>query len=369
MTRFRTLFLLAAIAVLATALVACGGDDGGGGADEDPQKILTATFSGDKDRVQSGVIDLSLDVNVEGDQGGEFSATLTGPFQSEDDAKLPELDLEATADASGSGQDFNFEGGLITTADAAFVNYNGTDYEVDRSIYDQVKTQFEQTAEQNKEAQEDPGEAFKALGIENPEELLTNLTNEGEEDVEGTTTTHISGDLDVDRTVEAFKEGLNSSALEALGATGQLPSGAQLDQVKDAVKEASFDIYTGTDDDILRRFTLALLIEPPSGSGVNSVDVNFDLTLGGVNEDQTIEAPADARPLSDLLEQFGIDPSSLGALGGLGGLGGTGGGTGTTPAPEAPASPGGGDPQAYLDCIAKAQDAADLTACNELAPQ
>ncbi|MEK6278647.1 MAG: hypothetical protein AABM29_11615 [Actinomycetota bacterium] len=366
MSRFRLLFAIAAITALATGLVACGG--GGGGSDEDPQKVLDATFSGDHAKVDSGNLDISLDVNVEGDQGGSLSASVSGPFQSEGENKIPSLDLAAKIDASGQGQDFNFEGGLITTPDSAFINYNGTDYEIDKSLFDQFKTAIESAAQQNQQNQQSGAEILKQLGIDDPQALLTNLSNDGEQDVEGTNTIHISGDLDVDKTVDAFKTLLsNASALGGLGGvdTSQLPSDAELDQVKQAIKEAHFDVYTGVDDDILRRFTVALVLEPPAGSGTGTINVDFDVTLGGVNEDQTIEAPSNAKPLSDLLQQFGIDPSALGALGSLGGIGGTGGTGGSGGSlPALPGgTPSGGDPQQYLDCVSQAQDAADLEAC------
>ena len=371
MSRFRILFLLVALAALATGLVACGGGDDGGGSDENPQKVLSDTFSSDHENIKSGNVDITFDIDVKGDQGGTLTASLGGPFQSEGDNKIPSLDFDAKVDASGNGQDFSFDGGLITTPDQAFVNYNGTDYEVDRSIYDQLKTSLE--SQQNSQQQQSGKELLKRLGINDPNELLTNVKNEGTEDVEGTDTIHVSGDLDVDTAVEALKNLANDPQLRALGAGGQLPSGSQLDQVKDAVKQAHFDVYTGSDDDILRRFTVALAIEPPSGSGVDTIDLNFDVTLSGVNEDQTIEAPANAKPLSDLLQQFGIDPSSLGQLGALGANSGGSGSTGGGSSSSGSGSSGGGAPssaaaQKYLDCVSKANNAADLQQCQSVAP-
>ncbi len=75
------------------------------------------------------------------------------------------------------------------------------------------------------------------------------------------------------------------------------------------------------------------------------------MRLGGVNEEQTIEAPTDAQPIDDLLSQFGLSEADIEAalegystqfgIGGLGttglggstdlgggGLGGSGGGGG-----------------------------------------
>ena len=53
---------------------------------------------------------------------------------------------------------------------------------------------------------------------------------------------------------------------------------------------------------------------------MESVDLGLSIAISDVNEDQTIEAPADALPLEDLLGQLG----GLGALGGLEGLDGAG---------------------------------------------
>jgi hypothetical protein len=79
-----------------------------------------------------------------------------------------------------------------------------------------------------------------------------------------------------------------------------------------------------------------MAIVPPASAEaeVSSVDVDFSVTLSDVNEPQTISAPSDAKPITDLLSQFGI--GAAGPLGSLGG-GSVGG--------------GGGPSAAYLDCI------------------
>jgi hypothetical protein len=372
-SRFRILFAIFAAAILATALVACGG--GGDSGNEDPQQVLDQTFSSDNEDVNSGNLDISLGIDVSGDQGGSFDASVSGPFESQGKNKIPKFDLDAKVDTSGQGQDVNFEGGLISTGDSAFVGYNGTDYEIDKSLFDQFQAAFESAAAQNAQQTQNTGDVLKQLGIDDPKSLLTNLSNDGDTDVEGTETTHISGDLDVNKTVDAFKSVLsNAGALGSLGGvdTSQLPTPAQLDQVKSAIKQAHFDIYSGKDDHILRRFTITLSIEPPSGSGVDTIDVNFDLTIGGVNESQTIEAPSNPKPFSDLLSALGVPAQLLDQLGGgaLGNLGGSSGGTGSgTPSvPDLGGSAQAQQAQKYLQCIAKANSAADLQACQGLAP-
>ena len=219
MSRFRLLFAIAVLVALATALVACGGDDNGGGGSEDPQKVLDQTFSGDNEKVDSGNLSIKLNVEATGDDGGTLDAELSGPFESEGENKVPKFDLTANASLSAQpDEDFSFDGGLTSTGDAAFVGYNGTDYEVDQSLFDQFKQQVESAAgQQNAEPAEQPA-AARALGIEDPQSLLTNLTNEGTEDVEGTETTTSPATSMSTKTVDAFKNLLsNASLLGQLG--------------------------------------------------------------------------------------------------------------------------------------------------------
>jgi hypothetical protein len=361
--RLRLLASIFVVVLLAAGLVACGGDDDGGGADEDPQKVLDETFTGDHEDVESGNFSLTFNADVSGPDGGQLDLELGGPFETQGENEVPRFDISANASATGEDA-FDFEGGLISTGDAAFVSYKGTDYEVDQGLFDRFSDQVESAqGEEQEQNEQSVQRLLDALGIEDPTELLTNLTNEGTADVEGTETVHVSGDLDVDRTVEAFKSLIaNASLLGQLGGgTSQLPDPEQLDQVKDAIKEAHFDLYSGADDNILRRLQISIVIE----QGDNSADLGFDFTLSGVNESQTIDAPSGARPFRDLLEELGVGPEILQQLGGIGALGGGAGG-------GAPIVPGGGAGQSqqlqYLQCLSQARSAAQLQECEELLP-
>lgn len=359
MRRFRLLLAISVLAALATALVACGDDDGDSGG-EDPQTVINQTFSGDNEKVESGNLSLTLDVDVSGDEDASVDAELSGPFESQGEGDVPRFALTASASGSGGGDDFSFDGGLTSTGDAAYVNYKDSDYEVDQSLFDRFAAQIESASgQQGQGDQQGAQQLLDALGIQEPTELLTNLTNEGTEDVEGTETVHVSGDLDVDKLVESVK-GLigNASLLGQLGGdTSQLPDPDQLDVVKDAVKEAHFDIYSGVDDHILRRLGVSLSIEAEG----DSADIGFDLTLSDVNEPQTIDAPANPKPFRDLLGDLGVPAQALDQLGGLGGSDGS-------TAPTVPTTPDADAAQRYLSCIAQANTAADLQQCQSLAP-
>ena len=133
--------------------------------------------------------------------------------------------------------------------------------------------------------------------------------------MDGQDTIHIHGDANVDQIVSD----LQKIAQQTPGGPSQKLTPSQLDQVKSAIKDASVDVYSGTDDHLLRKLSLSLSIAPPAGSGVSSVKVDFSVTISDVNQPQTITAPSGAKPISGLLSQFGI--SGLGPLGSLGGAG------------------------------------------------
>jgi hypothetical protein len=364
LTRIR-LLSLAAVAMLGTGLLAgCGGD---GGGDEDPQQVLDETFNNDE-TVTSGVLDLSLSGSAEGEQGGNIDASLNGPFQS-DEGKFPELDLTATVSGEGGGQSIDFTGGLITTTDAAFVNFQDTNYEVPKPFFQQLQQATKQAQAQGGGQDQDPGAIFDQLGID-PSGWLTNLENEGDEDVEGTETVHIHGDANMPQILDDLQ-----SAAEQTGTGTDQLTPDQLSQVEEAVTEASIDVFSGTEDRILRRLVLNLGLEAPpeaAASGVETVDVEFSLTLSDVNQPQTIEAPSGAQPFSQLEQDLGLPPGLLeGALegGGLspslgsgdlggGGLGGGGGGAG-----GGGAGGGGGSGAAYAKCLQQATTPEEIQAC------
>ena len=101
----------------------------------------------------------------------------------------------------------------------------------------------------------------------------------------------------------------------------------QKSQVIAAVKDPRVEIYTGKDDQILRRMVVNLAIDEQQSATTGTVA--FDLSILDLNEDQEITAPDDAKPFDELLGQ-------------LGGLGLGGGGLGGSSGEQRPAPSGGG---------------------------
>ncbi len=378
MSRLRAFLVFAAVLALAVVLVACGGSSSN---NEDPHKVVdNATLKG----IKSGNLSLALSVNAKGKEGGNIDVNLSGPFQSEGGEKLPQLDMTAKVNGSFTGKNVNFEGGLVLLPSTAYVKYKGVSYEVDPTTFSYVKSALKQAQQKGgatgKSGSSACQEAASKLKFS---EFMENLKNEGNADVGGTTTTKVSGDLNVPKAIEAFmKLAENPACSSQLGATGSLSQLGQLGKAKGeiekAVKTAHIDLYVGSDH-IVRRAVVQLTIEPPKGSskGPESVELSLDLSLSGVNQKQTIEAPQGAKPLNELFLKLGINPIELlgkGGSGGLGGLlkglGGSAGGTGgmggssggsTTPKPSG--GPSAEKQQAYLKCLQSAKTAADIQKC------
>lgn len=356
-SRLRFILLFALLA-LSFGLVACGGGDGGDAANEDVDQLLEETFSGDK-TVDSGELDLKLEIAAEGsaELQDPVNISLTGPFQSTGDKKLPEFQLDVSLE--GAGQ--NFQAGATSTGDKGYVNFNGTDYVVSDEIFAQFKQGYEQAQEQASGKEESP--SLSTLGID-PRNWLTNAKNEGEAKVGDDDAVKITGDVDVPKLLDDVNAALEKARSLSLQGAGDLPTkltDEQRKQVEEALEDVRVEIYTGAEDKILRRMLIDLSLKAPEGTeDFDTADVTIDFSITGVNEDQEVEAPADPKPLDELLGQFG-------GLG-LGGLGGSAGGSAT---PGAGSGQGGGASsealEEYSNCVRDAgTDAAKAQQCAEL---
>ena len=316
MTRSLQAILLALIAALALAVGACGGGSSGDSASEDTDvdTLLSETFNGKDKKIESGKLDVKLDVDAKGAEGvnGPIKLSVSGPFQTEGEQKLPKFDIDFAFE--GAGQ--SIKAGLTSTGTKGFVNFQGTEYVVSDQVFQQFKTGYEQAQSQGSKQSD---QSLSSLGLD-PRQWLTNPKNEGDAKVGDDDTIKITGGIDVNKLLDDVNKALAKTRELGVQGTDQLPSqltAEQRKQVTDAVKNPRVEIYTGKDDKILRRMVIALSITDPQGSS-GSADIKFDLAISDLNKDQEISEPSGAKPFDQLLSQ-------LGGLG-LGGLGGAGGG-------------------------------------------
>jgi hypothetical protein len=374
LSRFRILALFATLAALATALAACGG----GSSSDDPQAVVeNATLEG----VRSGELDLSLRVESSGAEGGNLELSLAGLFQGQGGENLPQLDLDVQATGKVKGESIDFDGGVVLLTDRAYVNYEGTEYEVDPTTFGFIKSSLEQAQKQGSEGDAgNPTACQKAVSGLKVSEFAKGLKDEGSADVDGTSTTKVSGELNAGKAIDALIDLTEDPACSAqLEAAGPLPLG-ELEKAKrevsTALKRSHVELYVG-DDDIIRKVVAEFTVAP---KGEGTVDVQLEFSLGGVNEDQQIGAPSGAvKPLEALFLKLGINPLELleeatsgGGLGGLlekldsqssdGGGGSTGGGSGGSE----PSSGESSDQSAYLQCLQNAETPVDLQNCASL---
>jgi hypothetical protein len=358
MTRFRPALLLSLIAAVALALAACGSDEGSGGeqasASTDVNELLTQTFTGSK-KLKSGNVDLKLQIEAQGGESqldGPVSISLKGPFQAQDGGKLPKFKLDAAVE--GAGQ--SIQAGATSTGDKGFISFQGTDYAVDDQVFQQFKAGFEEAQKSGS----DEGQSFASLGMD-PRKWLTDPKNEGEVKVGDDDTIKITGGIDVGKLLDDINNALGKASSLGLQGAGEVPeklTDEQRQQVLDAVKDPRVEIYTGKDDQILRRMVVNLGVQD-TGSGTSGT-VAFDVSITDLNEDQDIAEPADAKPFDQLLGQ-------LGGLG-LGGAAASGSGSGSA---DDGSSSSGGDSAADLEkfskCIEDAgEDVDKARKCSEL---
>src|SRR4029078_7244587 len=105
----------------------------------------------------------------------------------------------------------------------------------------------------------------------------------------GVETTHVSAKVNVGNLLDA----LNEAVKKAPTVSGRLSAPTQLteqqkEQVTKYVKNPTFDVYVGKDDNIIRRISFDVKIEVPQGQsaqlgGFSGGQLSFNLQLANVN--------------------------------------------------------------------------------------
>ena len=217
---------------------------GGGEDTEDVQNLLDKAFS---NSINSADLKVDASIQLKGspslDKPVRISAT--GPFRS-NEGKLPSADIELKVGDDGGGQTITT--GFLSTGDRAFVKFQDVYYEQPRS----------QVAKANASLAQNKGKrgSLSALGLD-PRSWLAEAKDEGEEEVAGVKTRHVSGKLDVEAVMRNLNQFVKKSGAAFGGATGQAPpkplSEADIQKVGEVVKDPTFNVYVGEDDDIIRR--------------------------------------------------------------------------------------------------------------------
>jgi hypothetical protein len=284
---------LSVLCLSAMALAACGGS-----GDESAQQVLDrATFEG----VESADFDVSLKIESKGVRGGDVDVALSGRAQSEG------IDLNTTVAGTAQGKAVDFEGGLTLLANHGFVDYQGTDYEIDPSNYSFAKSLFFPAL--SEDGTVELGACEQAASGTKAGDLANGLHNDGSADVAGTETTKVSGELDVPAAVDAMvslaEDPGCSVQFEALSPFAWYRIRQLGDELATSAEKAKAEVYVG-DDGIVRKVSAEFTGDLSGGR--EPVTVDFELALSEINANRKIEVPSKAKPILVLFGKLGIDP-------------------------------------------------------------
>jgi hypothetical protein len=345
--RVRRLALFLLVALGAISLGSCGGGDDSASVED----LLDKAFSGE---IHSADLKLEAEIELKGLVKDPIKIEAEGPFRT-NDGKLPSADIELRVGSGAGGQ--TITSGVLTTGDRVFLKFQDV-------YYEQPPAQVRQTNRALAKRKGRP--TLGQLGLD-PRSWLAEATDEGDAEVAGVDTHHVSGTLDVASLMRNLNKFVRRSA-SALGSSGQAPplTAADIQELTEAVKEPGFDVYVGKQDNLIRRVSGRIEFDIPEADqaglgGLKSGSIKFSVELRNVNGDQQIEAPAHSRPLSKLTDSLGGAIDALGA----------GGATTQEPGPEQGAPDGSSDAEQfrkYADCLDKArpEDTEQLQRCADL---
>ncbi len=290
-----TVALLALIAGVCL-LSACGGASGSA------ESLLSETFSGHTP-IQSGDVKLSFALSASGHSAGAqpLAVTLNGPFESTTPGKIPRFALQLQLTAAGQP----LSAGATSTGSALYVQLAGTWFSIPSSTYKEIEEGFAKATSTATSAK--VRSTFSALGIE-PGHWLSDPTQAGTTTIAGVPVAHLTAAVDIPAflaDVSKLSQAGGSLGLGSTGSTGSL-SPALVGELAKSIKSAHVDVYTGQSDHLLRRLEVTANVTGTSQTqallgGLSSANLKVLLEFSDLNEPQTISAPANPQPASQLL--------------------------------------------------------------------
>ena len=247
-------------------------------------QAFAAAFSG-SGALDSGKVDARLSFSQVGGTSRSLGLSVQGAFQGRGTDKTPLFDVRVKVHGAG----VNASAGAVSVGDRAFLTQGGTAYRVPPALWQQLQDARGQIATYAAKGTAAPTPGL--LGV-NPSAWLTNVKDEGDAQVDGVTTKHVSASVDA---VKLFRD--VAPLARQGGANVNLPEGFD-SQIAKIVKKADVDIFVGQEDRILRRLKVALELNLSAvgGSQAGRARINLDLNLTDVNKPQDITAPKKVSP-------------------------------------------------------------------------
>jgi hypothetical protein len=250
---------------------------------------------------------------------------ISGPYKSTEEGQLPSVDWQVQA-SQGPG---SFAARLVTVPDNAFVFFQNTPYEVGRDRLNQILQAGERRPLGTLLLAMARQRGLSEFGVE-PSAWVVAPQRRGETEVAGEDTTQISGRLDVARMLRDLNRVEQEQARRSpqAGPPQSQITEDQITQIVRAIQQPSLDVFVG-DDDTVRRMVLRAPFNVPANlrrSGVDGGNLDLTTELADVGGDQEINPPPNAKPLEELVQQFGLPPGAVPPGGGAPGGAPPGGG-------------------------------------------
>lgn len=351
---------LLVISALLTVVAGCGG----GGGKKDATDLLDKAFA---HPIHSARLNLDGQLSVSGIEAlrGPIRIQASGPV-SGGARGAPRYDVDLKL---GVGVGQTIDTGSLSTGRRSFVKFEDSWYELNPS---QVRA-----GRRSREG------ARCRAGLD-ARSWISDARDDGTEKVGGVETTHVTGKLDVRRTIRGLSRYLARCGT-AVGAARKLPApltGADLDRVSRLVRDPDFDIYVGKQDGLIHRVSARVDVRVPKAQraragGLSGASLQVSLDLADVNRPKAIQAPEASRPIAELSRRLGGAAALTDGLKGLGqeppGGSALSGGQGTTTTPNQSTSTTGSGPSAdafksYARCLDKAdpENRVALQRCSRL---
>jgi hypothetical protein len=297
-TTIRAAVALLALASCVCLLSACGGSSGSA------ESLLSETFSGHTP-IESGDVNLSFSLSAAGKSASTqpLAVTVAGPFENTGTGKLPRFDLRLQLSAAGHP----LAAGATSTGSALFVQLAGTWFSTPSSAYKAIEEGYAKAT--STAATSKARSTFSALGIE-PGHWLTDPTQVGTTTIAGAQTVHLTAAIDVPAflaDVSKLSQAGGSLGLGSpVGGSSAALSPAIATELAKSIKAAHVEVYTGQSDHLLRRLEVTATVSATPQTqallgGLSSANLKVLLEFSSLNKPQTISAPANPQPTSQLL--------------------------------------------------------------------
>ena len=229
-----------------------------------PQELLQAGLT--PDALESASFDGALSFKA---QGQKNTIKTSGAFELGGAKEMPQVDVQVSVDVPG----FDGRAGFVTTGERAWFTRGDTGYAVPQKAWNKIVTA--------RESGTAPTADTPKVDVD-PSGWLRNVKSEGTEKMDGVDVTHVSADVNSAKAI--------AGVVKAIDRTGQVPAGAEA-RLAGVVKNGHLDAWVG-DDKIMRRVSLEMA---GKGTGGQTVNVDLDFKLSGVNKPQDISPPANVK--------------------------------------------------------------------------